>query len=129
MSRSTDRQTDPAAATASLAAEAALLEGRLSLLREAIDSVDARIDAVSETLRRLQRPATGPTDGETPEERKRAPGPTARSGAVPDTAGRAGPVARRDGHRGRRASAPPRSPPDVGRFPAVRVSCPRCRAE
>ncbi|MFH8702872.1 hypothetical protein [Streptomyces rubrogriseus] len=67
MSRSTDRQIDPAAATTSLAAEAALLEGRLSLLREAIDSVDARIDAVSETLRRLQRPATGPTDGETPE--------------------------------------------------------------
>ncbi|MEU9355585.1 hypothetical protein AB0D65_32450 [Streptomyces griseoloalbus] len=67
MSRSTDRQTDPAAATASLAAEAALLEGRLSLLREAIDSVDARIDAVSETLRRLRRPVTGPTDGEAPE--------------------------------------------------------------
>ncbi|MEU5140371.1 hypothetical protein [Streptomyces sp. NPDC021139] len=70
MSRSTDRQTDPAAATASLAAEAALLEGRLSLLREAIDSVDARIDAVSETLRRLQRPVTGPADGETPENRE-----------------------------------------------------------
>ncbi|MGW4549011.1 hypothetical protein ACWEN4_21965 [Streptomyces violaceorubidus] len=66
MSRSTDRQTDPAAATASLAAEAALLEGRLTLLREAIDSVDARIDAVSETLRRLQRPVSGPTD-EAPE--------------------------------------------------------------
>ncbi|MFI8485465.1 hypothetical protein [Streptomyces rubrogriseus] len=75
MSRSTDRQTDPAAATASLAAEAALLEGRLSLLREAIDSVDARIDAVSETLRRLQRPATGPTDGETPEEQESGTGP------------------------------------------------------
>ncbi|MFG3108067.1 hypothetical protein [Streptomyces tendae] len=78
MFRSTDRQTDPAAATASLAAEAALLEGRLSLLREAIDSVDARIDAVSETLRRLQRPATGPTDGKTPEateERKSGAGP------------------------------------------------------
>ncbi|MDQ0790628.1 hypothetical protein QFZ63_001347 [Streptomyces sp. B3I7] len=67
MSRSTDRQTDPAAATASLAAEAALLEGRLSLLREAINSVDARIDAVSETLRRLRRPVTGPTDGAAPE--------------------------------------------------------------
>ncbi|GGW79343.1 MULTISPECIES: hypothetical protein [Streptomyces] len=66
MSRSTDRQTDPAAATASLAAEAALLEGRLSMLREAIDSVDARIEAVSETLRRLQRSATGPTNGEAP---------------------------------------------------------------
>ncbi|WKX22672.1 MULTISPECIES: hypothetical protein [unclassified Streptomyces] len=67
MSRSTDRQTDPAAATASLAAEAALLEGRLCLLREAIDSVDARIDAVSETLRRLRRPVSGPTDDGAPE--------------------------------------------------------------
>ncbi|MGW4088130.1 hypothetical protein ACWEGS_34500 [Streptomyces sp. NPDC004822] len=63
---STDRQTDPAAVTASLAAEAALLEGRMSLLREAIHSVDARIDALSETLRRLRCPATGPTDGEAP---------------------------------------------------------------
>ncbi|WP_030378170.1 MULTISPECIES: hypothetical protein [unclassified Streptomyces] len=75
MSRSTDRQTDPAAATASLAAEAALLEGRLSLLREAIDSVDARIDAVSETLRRLRRPVTGPTDGEAPEGQENGAGP------------------------------------------------------
>ncbi|WP_406260494.1 hypothetical protein [Streptomyces nigra] len=66
MSPSTDRQTDPAAVTASLAAEAALLEGRLSQLREAIHSVDARIDALSETLRRLQRPATGSTGVETP---------------------------------------------------------------
>ncbi|MGX1254662.1 hypothetical protein RKD48_007173 [Streptomyces ambofaciens] len=47
----------------------------MSLLREAIESVDARIDAVSETLRRLQRPATGPTDGETPEERASDTGP------------------------------------------------------
>ncbi|MEV5840368.1 hypothetical protein AB0M32_00195 [Streptomyces sp. NPDC051985] len=62
MPRSTDRRTDPAAVTASLAAEAALLEGRMSVLREAIDSVDARIDAVSETLRRLRHPMTGATD-------------------------------------------------------------------
>ncbi|PPS85375.1 hypothetical protein [Streptomyces sp. MH60] len=75
MSQSTDRQTDPAAATASLAAEAALLEGRLSLLREAIDSVDARIDAVSESLRRLRRPVTGPTDGEAPEGQESGAGP------------------------------------------------------
>ncbi|WP_333747742.1 hypothetical protein [Streptomyces sp. IBSBF 2394] len=73
MFRSTDRQTDPAAA--SLAAEAALLEGRLSLLREAIDSVDARIDAVSETLRRLQRPATEGKTPEAAEERKSGTGP------------------------------------------------------
>ncbi|MFJ8357235.1 hypothetical protein [Streptomyces sp. NPDC093984] len=64
MPRSTDRQTDPAVATASLAAEAALLEGRLSLLREAIDAVDARIDAVSATLKRLRGSAAGPADGE-----------------------------------------------------------------
>lgn len=74
MSRSTDRQTDPATTTASLAAEAALLEGRLSLLREAIDTVDARIDAVSETLRRLQRPMTGPTGGEAPPRRRKGAG-------------------------------------------------------
>ncbi|MFG2359750.1 hypothetical protein [Streptomyces sp. NPDC048521] len=63
MPRSTDQQSDPAAATASLVAEAALLEGRLRLLREAIDTVDARIDAVSETLRKLQRSVPGPADG------------------------------------------------------------------
>ncbi|MFK0120837.1 hypothetical protein [Streptomyces sp. NPDC090994] len=63
MPRSTDRPADPAAATASLAAEAALLEGRLNLLREAIGTVDARIDAVSETLSRLRRSVAAPTDG------------------------------------------------------------------
>ncbi|MFG2944836.1 hypothetical protein [Streptomyces adustus] len=62
MPPSTDRQTDPSAVSASLAAEAALLEGRLSLLREAIDTVDARIDAVSEALSRLQHSVTGPAD-------------------------------------------------------------------
>ena len=83
MPRSTDRQADPSAATASLAAEAALLEGRLSLLREAIDTVDARIDAVSETLRRLQRSVAGPTDGETP------PGQESGTGLDHSTTGRA----------------------------------------
>ncbi|GGS99605.1 hypothetical protein [Streptomyces chromofuscus] len=63
MPRSTDRRTDPAAAVASLAAEAALLEGRLSLLREAIDTVDARIDAVSKALRQLQHSVAVPADG------------------------------------------------------------------
>jgi hypothetical protein len=62
--RGTDRQADPAAATASLAAEAALLEGRLSQLREAIHTVDARIESISETLRRLRHTASGPDDGE-----------------------------------------------------------------
>ncbi|WP_037868983.1 hypothetical protein [Streptomyces sp. NRRL S-813] len=63
MPRSTDRQADPATATASLVAEAALLEGRLRLLREAINTVDARIEAVSETLRQLQHSGAGPAEG------------------------------------------------------------------
>ncbi|MEU9336576.1 hypothetical protein AB0D49_25980 [Streptomyces sp. NPDC048290] len=63
MPPSTDRQTDPVAVSASLAAEAALLEGRLSLLREAIEAVDARIDAVSEALG-LRYSVTGPAEGE-----------------------------------------------------------------
>jgi hypothetical protein len=62
MTRSTDQQADPSATTASLAAQAALLEGRLRLLREAINTVDARIAAVSETLRRIQRSGDGPAD-------------------------------------------------------------------
>ncbi|MER5366526.1 hypothetical protein [Streptomyces sp. NPDC002722] len=74
MFRSTDRPTDPAAATASLAAEAALLEGRISLLREAIDTVHARIDAVSEALGRLQRPVTGPTGVKAPPVREKGAG-------------------------------------------------------
>ena len=63
---SRDTRTDPAVATASLAAEAALLEERLSLLREAIAAVDARIDAVSTRLRRLRHPTPGPPDGQAP---------------------------------------------------------------
>jgi hypothetical protein len=62
MLRGTDRPADPAA-TASLAAEAALLEGRLSQLREAIHTVDARIESISETLRRLRHTASGSDDG------------------------------------------------------------------
>jgi hypothetical protein len=63
---SRDARTDPAVTTASLAAEAALLEERLSLLREAIDAVDARIHAVSTRLRRLQPPVPGPPEGQAP---------------------------------------------------------------
>ncbi|MCQ4214094.1 hypothetical protein [Streptomyces longispororuber] len=51
---------DTAAVTVSLAAEAAVLEGRLSVLREAIDEVDAQIRAVSEKIRRLPRSVAGP---------------------------------------------------------------------
>jgi multidrug resistance efflux pump len=61
MSQGTDQQADARAAAASLAAEAALLEGRLRLLREAIAAVDARIESVSESLRRSRLP--GPFNG------------------------------------------------------------------
>ena len=79
----THRMSDPAAAAAALAAEAALLEGRLSVLREAIETVDARIHAVSETLRRLRLSAAGSSDNEAPAGREggarivpSTPGPT-----------------------------------------------------
>jgi len=57
MTRDADRRTGPADATVLLAAEAAVLEGRLEVLREAIDEVNARIQSVSEKIRRL--PAAG----------------------------------------------------------------------
>ncbi|GGX76092.1 hypothetical protein [Streptomyces fructofermentans] len=53
-----EQQRDPAEAAVSLATEAALLEARLAMLREAIDAVDARMEAVSQTLRRLRAPAS-----------------------------------------------------------------------
>lgn len=62
MPRHPDRHSDPAAASVSLAAEAALLEGRLSMLREAIDTVDARIEAISDALRQLR--STSPASSE-----------------------------------------------------------------
>lgn len=49
-----DQHSDPAAAGVFLAAEAAVLEARLRLLQEAIDTVDARIEEVSDTLRLLR---------------------------------------------------------------------------
>ncbi|MEV6655162.1 hypothetical protein [Streptomyces sp. NPDC051219] len=42
----------------SLAAEAALLEARLRMLREALDTVNSRIKAVSDTLHQLRRSAS-----------------------------------------------------------------------
>ncbi|MEU9317240.1 hypothetical protein [Streptomyces sp. NPDC048295] len=65
MTRNADRPTDPAAVTVSLAAEAAVLEGRLGVLREAIDEVDARISAVSERIRRLPGSVAAGGEGET----------------------------------------------------------------
>ncbi|MCX4706395.1 hypothetical protein [Streptomyces sp. NBC_01373] len=58
MPRDSDQHSDPAAASVSLAAEAALLEARVRMLQEALETVDARIEAVSETLRQLHRPAS-----------------------------------------------------------------------
>ncbi|MEV7074249.1 hypothetical protein ACIQJT_34040 [Streptomyces sp. NPDC091972] len=52
MTRDTDRRTDPAAVAVLLAAEAAVLEGRIGMLRREIDEVDARIHAVSEKIKR-----------------------------------------------------------------------------
>jgi hypothetical protein len=49
-----DQPFEPAVGVV-LAAEAALLEARLRMLREALDSIDARIDAVTEELRRPDR--------------------------------------------------------------------------
>ncbi len=52
----TPREPELAAAGVSLATEAALLEARARMLQEALDTVDARIGELSETLRRLQDP-------------------------------------------------------------------------
>ena len=52
MARSADHPAEPV--TVSLAAEAILLEERMSLLREAIDTVDAEIAAVSRKLRAVR---------------------------------------------------------------------------
>jgi hypothetical protein len=64
--RGSDRHVDPAAATASLAAEAALLEERLRGLREALNSVDARIESTCAALRQLRHAASAPDAGEHP---------------------------------------------------------------
>lgn len=63
MPRDPDKHSDPAAASVSLAAEAALLEARVRLLQEAIDTVDARIEAVSDTLRLLRRTSSASAEG------------------------------------------------------------------
>lgn len=54
MPQEPDQHSDPTAASVSLAAEATLLECHLRLLQEEIDTVDARIKAVSDALRRLR---------------------------------------------------------------------------
>ncbi|MFG3092882.1 hypothetical protein ACGGAI_35280 [Streptomyces antibioticus] len=49
-----DQPCDPAAAAVALAAEAAVFEARSRMLHEAIDALDTRIKAMSETLNRLR---------------------------------------------------------------------------
>jgi hypothetical protein len=60
-----DRHPEPAVTGVSLAAEAALLEARLRMLREEIGHVDARIRAVSDALHRLG--GVPPVSAETPD--------------------------------------------------------------
>ncbi|MER8047297.1 hypothetical protein [Streptomyces sp. NPDC094032] len=82
MTRNADRPADPAAVTVSLAAEAAVLEGRIGILREAIDEVDAQIHAVCDRIRRLERPMAASGDGESP------PGEGSGTGLTSSPAGR-----------------------------------------
>jgi len=66
MPQDPDQHSTPAAASVSLAAEATLLEGRLRLLQEAIDTVDTRIKAVSDTLRLLRRASSASVSDQGP---------------------------------------------------------------
>lgn len=59
-----DQPCDPAAASVALAAEAAVFEARSRMLQEAIDAVDARIKAASDTLNRLRSAASARTRGD-----------------------------------------------------------------
>ncbi|MFF4353565.1 hypothetical protein [Streptomyces sp. NPDC001530] len=86
MPRDPDKHSDPAASSVSLAAEAALLEARVRLLQEEIDTVDARIKAVSDALRLLRRTSSASpqaadnADQCGPSGRKDADGPTDDAG-------------------------------------------------
>lgn len=72
MPRDRDEHSDPATASVSTAAAAALLEARLRMLQEAFDTVDARMKTVSDTLRLLRR--TSFASAEAPHsEKSRAP--------------------------------------------------------
>lgn len=73
MPQDRDHHCDPAAASVSLAAQAALLEARLRMLHEALGTVDARVEAVSEELRRLHGPASSAT-AEEPADHEDFPG-------------------------------------------------------
>ncbi|MFF5344024.1 hypothetical protein ACFY4H_25485 [Streptomyces althioticus] len=52
-----DVYADPAGASVSLAAEAALLEARLGMLSDALHEVDARIKVVKDNLHKLRHSA------------------------------------------------------------------------
>ncbi|WP_328891000.1 hypothetical protein [Streptomyces sp. NBC_00316] len=80
MPRDLHHDSGPAAGV-SLAAEAALLEARLRMLREELDTVDARIEAVSDALRQLRRSAASAE----PDKSEDHGGLTAHDGAASDS--------------------------------------------
>ncbi|MFE0453675.1 hypothetical protein ACFW2D_20725 [Streptomyces sp. NPDC058914] len=84
-----DKRPDPAAASVSLAAEAAVLESRLRLLQEAIDTVDARIEAVSDALRLLRHASAASSRAPGGEEACRPLGREDADGSADDTGGKA----------------------------------------
>lgn len=62
MLRNTDDARDLQVTVMSLAAEAASLEAHIRRLREEIVSVDTRLDALHESLRRLPAPGAPPVE-------------------------------------------------------------------
>ncbi|MFD9292788.1 hypothetical protein ACFWBV_31895 [Streptomyces sp. NPDC060030] len=56
-----DPHPDLAATSVCLAAEAALLESRLTLLHEALDTVDTRIKTLTDTLTQIRTNTPHPT--------------------------------------------------------------------
>lgn len=72
--RDSDQPSDPAVAAMSLATEAALLEARLRMLQDEIDTVDARIAAVSDALRLLRRAPSATAQGTDSEDHRTSPG-------------------------------------------------------
>jgi hypothetical protein len=68
----------------SLATEAALLEARLRMLQEEIDTVDACIEAVSESLRLLGRAPSASAEAADSVDHGRSPGRKDVDGATDD---------------------------------------------
>lgn len=82
-----DKRSDPAAASVSLATEAALLEARLHILQEAIDTVDARINEASDALRLLRRAPAASTGAADSEDHRGSPGRKDTGGLTDDACG------------------------------------------